>query len=351
LWRGRSSSRSSAVFQRCLACVCALSILLCVIWAKRQDGGITYFNSLFIFGLMMAMWAIPTLSLAEAASARVAGALLAVLAAALAMSAGRYDDSPLDTLGQEAAVKVPRSLARDAHPERAKLLIFSHDDWDEAVTVAAALNRMGIRSYVPQSDYGIWTEMFGGDHVIESLDQARGFGPFSWWRPAVGRKNGARLVDDMTDRFPGRERSKLPFAYDLQNPEESFGFSGPEKDITWTESKVVIIRLWTEIARSDIRITFRASGVPLDRGEMQRVLIRANGTALPEIKVTQLADYSVTVPKAAWNSGTPTGLVELEWGLPDSARLTAQPNSKDTDNRLLGICLHMLRFEPVESGH
>lgn len=355
LWRGRSSSKPSVIFQRCLAGVCAMSILLCVIWARRQDGGITFFNSLFIFGLMMAIWVIPSLSLSEEASARTVGTVLVVLALAVTATAGRYGELPYymepDTLGQQAAVKVPQCLSREAHPEYAKLLIFSHDDWDQAVTVAAALNRMGVRSYVPQSDYGVWKEMFGRDHVIESLDQARAFGPFSWWRPARGSKNGATLADGLRDEFPSRERSKFPIVFDLQHPEESFGFSAPEKGIAWTESKVVFVRLWTEIAYSDVRMTFRASGVPLDRGELQRVLIRVNGTVLPEIRVTQLSNFTVTVPKESWNGGTTPGLVELAWGLPDSARLTAQPDSKDTDSRLLGICLHTLQFELVESGH
>jgi hypothetical protein len=355
LWRGWSSRGASEVFRRHLAGVCAVSILLCAVWARRQDGGIMFFNSLFIFGLMMAIWVIPGLALAEEASGRTVGAVVALLVGTLAATAGRYGERPAfmeaETLGREAAVKVPQRLSKEAHPERAKLLIFAHDDWDQAVTVAAALNRMGIRSYVPQSDYGAWKEMFGEDHLIQSLEQARAFGPFSWWRPARGGKAGEKLVDDLTDEFPRGDRSRFPFAFDLQHPEESFGLSAPEDGYTWTESKVVFVRLWSEAARSDVRMKFRASALPLIRGEFQRVRAMVNGTQLPEIDVTGLSDYSVTVPKESWNGGTPPGSVELALGLPDSARLSAQADSKDTDGRLLGICLHTLEFELVESGH
>ena len=354
LWRGRASRTPSAVFQRCLAGICSVSIFLCVIWARRQDGGITFFNSLFIFGLMMAIWVIPILTLAEEASGRTIGAVVVILAGALAANVGRYGELPyymeIDALGREAAAKVARALSKETHPEKPKLLIFSHDDWDKAVTVAAALNRMGIRSYVPQSDYGIWRIMFGGDHVLDSVDQVKALGPFSWWRPARGSKDGARLVDDLRDEFPNRERSTFPFAFDLQHPEESFGLSVPEDHGTWTESKVVFFRLWSELARSDVRMTFRASAVPLERGEFQRVRILVNGTALPEILVTGLSDFSVTVPRTAWNGGTPPGLVELAWGLPDSARLAAQPHPTESDSRLLGLCLHRLRFELIAPG-
>jgi hypothetical protein len=91
-------------------------------------------------------------------------------------------------------------------------------------------------------------------------------------------------------------------------------------------------------------MTFRASALPLARGEFQRIHILINGSMLPEIIVTGLSDYSVTVPQEIWNEGSSPGLVDLEWGLPDSRRLVAQPNSNETDGRLLGICLHKLEF-------
>jgi len=351
LWGRRSSRVPSAVFQRHLAAVCALSVLLCVVWALRQDGGITFFNSLFIFGLMMALWIIPGLTLAEAAPGWAVGAVAALLAGTLAVAAGRYGKMPDymegDTVGREAATAVPLSLSREAHPGRAKLLVFAHDDWDQAVSVAAALNRMGIRSFVPQSSNGDWKVMFGEDHLIGSLEQARALGPFSWWRPAPGSRAGTRLVDDLRDDFPGRERSRFPFAFDLRHPGESFGLAAPEDGYTWTESKVVFIRLWSEAARSDVRMTFRAYGLPLRHHKFQRVRVQVNGTELPGLRIGGLSDYSVTVPRAYWNGGAPAGLVELALELPDSARLAVQPRSKSMETRLLGICIRALTFEPI----
>ena len=354
LWRGRASRGSAAVFQRQLAGVCALAVVLCVVWARRQDGGATFFNSLFIFGLMMAMWVIPVLTLAEAAPGWAVGAAAALLAGGVALEAGRYGRMPDymegNTIGREAAVAVPRSLAREAHPERAKLLLFAHDDWDQAVSVAAALDRMGIRSFVPQSSNGDWKVMFGEDHLIVSLGQARALGPFSWWRPAPGRRPGSRLVDDLRDDFPTGQPSRFPFAFDLRHPAESFGLSAPEDGRAWTESRVVFIRLWSETAGSDVRMKIRGIGLPVHHQKFQRLRIQVNGTALPEIRVGPLSDYSVTVPRDCWNGGSPAGLVELAWELPDAVRLAAQPHSKYMETRLLGIYLHSLGFELTAPG-
>ncbi len=349
LWRGRVSRGPTAVFQRHLAGICAISVLLCIVWARRQDGGIYFFNSLFIFGLMMAIWVIPGLTLAESATGSVTALVFAAIVSACAAAAGRFGERPdylgADTLGQEAAVKVPRWLSREVLPQRAKLLIFSHDEWDEAATVAAALNRLGVRFFVPESDGGIWKEMFGEDHVIQSIEESRALGPFSWWKPALGRPMAAeRLVRDLRDDSSGHERRRFPLDFDLRHPEETFGLSKPEGDMTWTESKVVLMRLWSEPARSDVRMTLRASALPRAHGGSQRVRVLANGRMLHEILVTQLSDYSITVPKECWNGGSSPGLVELAWELPDSCRPAAQADSDNADARLLGVCLRKLEF-------
>jgi hypothetical protein len=353
LWSRRRELSALAVFQRHLACLCGIATLLAVYWATRQDGGITFFNSLFVFGLVMAVWIIPVLSVAEGASKRTFTATAVVLAGIVASTVNRYGRLPeymvLETVGKEAAVIVPKNLATEAHPERPKLLVFAHDEWDQAVTVAAALNRMGIRSYVPESGYGIWKRMFGEDHVLESLDQAKALGPFTWWRPTRGAAGYMRLSEDLEDDMSEIKASRFPFSYDLAHPVESFGLSAPEGDTVWTESRVVLIRLKSEPATSDVQLTFRASGLPLDRGLLQRVRVSVNGTELPTVQVTDLADHSVTVPPQAWNGGPTPGEVDIALGLPDAARLTAQPHSTSTDGRLLGICLHELRFKLEES--
>jgi hypothetical protein len=353
LWRDRGSGSPSAQFQRHLAAVCSLSVILCVVWARRQDGGIYFFNSLFEFGLMMAIWAIPVLTLAEKATGGGMAMVVTALAGALVATAGRYGEKPVyigpDTLGLEAAAKVPRWLSMEPRPGTAKLLIFAHDDWDAAVTVAAALNRRGVRFFVPESDSGAWTGMFGEDRVLHSLGDAQACGPFSWWRPALAQPlNGETLVRDMGDESSDHGRSRFPFEFDLQHPSESFGLSKPEGGWTWTESRVVLMRLWTETARSDVRITFRASALPSVHGETQRVHLLVNGTMLPEILVTELSDYSITVPQALWNGGSSPGLIDLDWGLPDSGRPAAQAGSTETDRRLLGIRLRKLEFALVD---
>lgn len=352
LWRRRSSLSPSAVFQRSLAVVGVASLILCVVWARRQDGGVTFFNSLFIFGLMMAMWMIAGVTVAEQATRRIYKAGLIILAAAMAATAWRFGKLPdymeSDVLGREAAEKVPRELSREAHPRSAKLLLFAHDHWDHAVTVAAALNRMGIRSFVPESDFGDWRVLFGSDHVIDSLDQVLSLGPLEWWRPARVTGGGALLSENLRDEFPRGAPSRFPFSFDLMHPVESFGLSKPEAGFIWTESKVVLFRLWSEPARSDVRLKFRASALPLQRGESQRVRLLVNRRMLPEILVTKPSEYSVVVPRDSWNAGTPSGLVELAMELPDCARLAAQPHALETDRRLLGICLHSLEFELAE---
>jgi len=354
LWHGRRTRVPSAIFQRYLAGMCALAALLCVIWARRQDGGVAYFNSLFIFGLMMAIWVIPGLGIAENATGSATALILGALLVSFALAGSRYSRIPdfmeSGDLGREAALKVPYWLSKEAHPGRPKLIIFSHDDWGEAVAVAAALNRLGFAFYVPESDSGIWKQMFGEDHVIQSLEQARSLRPFSWWRPALGRRDEPRLVGELGDDSAGHERSRFPFNFDLRHPKESFGLSKPESEMTWTESRVVLMRLWSEPARSDVRMTLRASALPFVHGFSQRVRIMVNGTLLPEFVVSQLSDYSVAVPKGSWNAGATPGLVDLEWGLPDSYRLEALPGSKYPEARLLGVCLYSLKFQLVDGG-
>jgi hypothetical protein len=107
------------------------------------------------------------------------------------------------------------------------------------------------------------------------------------------------------------------------------------------------MRLWSEPARSDVRIAFRANPLPIVNGESQRVRILVNGRMIAEMRVTHLADYSVVVPRETWNAGPLSGQIDLEWELPDSCRLSAQPGSESSEGRLLGICLRRLKFELV----
>jgi hypothetical protein len=305
---------------------------------------------------MMAMGVIPGLAIAESATGGAAALVFAALVGASAAAAGRFGERPdyllSDALGQDAAVKVPRWMSRDAPPRRPKLLIFPHDKWDEAATVAAALNRLGVRFFVPESDNEVWKVMFGEEHVLQSIEEVRALGPISWWKPALGRPTAAgRLVRDPGDDSSGHERRRFPLDFDLRHPGESFGLSKPEGDMTWTESRVVLMRLWSEPARSDVRITLRANALPGAHGGSQRVRVLLNGRMLQEILVSQLSDYSITVPRDCWNGGSSPGLVELAWELPDSCRPVAQAGSDSADSRLLGVCLRSLEFGLVAPAH
>ncbi len=350
VWSARARTDAGSVFVRWLAGLCALAACLAVVWARRQDGGLTFFNSLFLFGLMGVVWWIPFLGLADRLRVPGLACALALLGCLLCVQPVDYGRAPAymepNGLGREAEAKVARWLAQGAHPQRAKLLVFEHDDWDAAVTVAAALNRRGVRAYVPGSDYGIWTHMFGEDHVLQTLEEAHAVGPFDWWRPARPRRAGQWLADEPESGIAPRPRA-FPVTLDLQDPGDVLGLSGPEPGIRWTESRVVLMRLWTEPAPSDVRIRIDASALPLERGESQRVQLLVNGTRLKGLTVTGRAVYSFVVPRAVWNQGASPGRVDLAWGLPDSARLSAQPHAVEKDGRLLGICLHSVVFESV----
>ena len=351
LWQARGERGPIRAFQRSLGALCLWVFCLCVVWAKRQDGGVTFFNSLFVFGLMMAIWIIPALSFIEALSGSAVAWVATGIACIVGATAGRYGETPdymrAETRGLAAAAKVPAWLASEAHPENPKLLIFRHDDWDDAVTVAAALNRAGVRFFVPESDYGIWRLMFGEGHILHSVEEAAANGPFSWWEPTLNAEPARNGLNPGMIEVPNDRLRRFPFQFDFKSNRDSFGLSAPEPGGVWTESRVVILRLWSTEAASDVRIQFLASAVPLNRGMNQRVQLRVNGVSLPELRVTRRDGYSAVVPKEAWNRGSSPGYVEILMGLPDSGRLIAEPRSTSREGRLLGIFLEKLEFALV----
>ncbi|HUR59198.1 MAG TPA: hypothetical protein VM029_15890, partial [Opitutaceae bacterium] len=137
--------------------------VLTVVWAVRQEGGLTSFNShfnhtlvhiiAFAFILAVSQWLRPL--------PRQLPALVAVAAVA-AFALGVHYQPADDRRGDEVAARLPALLQADPKPAAAKLITFPPDEWYEAVTLARALQRVGLTFYVDPE----WRFMFGEDHVF-----------------------------------------------------------------------------------------------------------------------------------------------------------------------------------------
>jgi hypothetical protein len=113
-----------------------------------------------------------------------------------------------------------------------------------------------------------------------------------------------------------------------------YGWSGPERDFTWTDGKAA--QLLFDIQPSDrpLALRMRLAGVTKAPDlPFQPVEVYANGYKIAEWQVAGSADYTAEVPAAAVKQG---GELKIELKIPKAA--SPQSLGINEDPRTLGIC-------------
>lgn len=367
LWRNRTSASSTVRFLRILGTLAAVLFLLSIYWGKRQDDGITYFNSYFLFGLMFATLALATLAILErwlpapqatrpepeAAPRRWAAGLLACASlAAIVWGMPRIRTAELEANARANAVaaQVPRALAADALPSAPKLLVFEQDSWYEAVTVAATLQRAGIPFRVPEA----WDFMFGAEHTLTDPRAASVANAASWWRVEVPRAGPGPDVIPLNHEgqlrlLPGAPRlpalpARLPFAGpDNQRRFFPLGCDAAEDDFAWTLGGITVLRAAADPVESDVELRLTAGALLTHRIAEQRVVLWIDGERVGQVGVREKDTHLWRVPRDLWNwSLRRTGLIQAVFELPD-ARVPALIG-KSGDRRKLALQLFELQI-------
>ena len=165
----------------------ALGALLSLLWAKMQYGPPYAFNAFFINGLLY-LAALPLAFVAVrirvlASRPVLAGAVLVLVAVALSRPSPFANVTTLGApAGDDSARQLHQSVARllseQDEPPSTVLLEFRERDWQQAVGVALALHRSGVR-YLVDSEWGF---MFGYDHVYPGSTAVGGDGTVAHWR-------------------------------------------------------------------------------------------------------------------------------------------------------------------------
>ena len=369
LWRHRRDDLPARRFPRCLAGLATATFLLAIVWAKRQDGGITYFNSYFLFGLMFALLGLavvvgfavgdnPTAAAATpprtgATRARLArGSLLVAALVVFGATFPRLRSAELEANARANAVarQVPAALAADRLASAPKLLLFAQDSWYEAVTVAATLQRAGV----PFKVADFWDFMFGPEHVLRDPAAASRPEAFSLWHVEVPTANRGAEVVPLNHEGQLRLQAggpplgpwpaRLRFAGDGNyRPFFPLGCDSAELDFAWTLGEVAVLRAAAAPAAGDVELRLTAAALLTPRIPRQRVVLWVDGERREEQSVTEKADYVWRVPRAVWNRAPQRcGVVQCAFELPD-ARVPALIG-KSGDQRRLALQLFELQI-------
>jgi hypothetical protein len=319
--------------------------VLTVIWAMRQEGGLTSFNSHFNHTLVHVIAFAFILSAVQWLRPLPGRLALTVAAAAVVAFALGVPYTPADDRrGDEVAARLPALLRADPKPAAAKLITIPGDEWYEAVTLARALQRLGVKFYVDPE----WRFLFGRDHVFAAQPDTI---DLSEWR--VVKQQGARPGAHVLNRecyvvFPDVARlAALPARIDFAaKGEPSFHGIGIRRDgeWAWTEGNAAALRFIAPTASRDIELVLEASGFVSARSPRgQRAVIRLNGELLArEHFGAERRSVRLVVPREAWNRQA-TKVLTLE--LPDAVSPAAAGMSGD--RRLLGLRLFHLAISPV----
>ncbi len=335
-------------FGRCLLVSVTLAAGLAVWWATEQDGALLYFNSWFVYGLLLvvglgaAAAAVRGLTATFPRLARTPwpALVLAVLVAGLfAVKAERFrarsgDDVP----SRNIVASVDAALAGDADGRsRPRYLAFPHDAWEDAVAIALELERRGE----PWQVHPGWALIFGRGHALAGVP------PAALRSPAGG---GLR-VWHVTPRSPDPDappaRHPLFQGGDLRteppvvNPAADGGvgttlaFCGPRPNAAdyllggWSGPTPGDSYTWSE--RTEGLMAFHAVPVPTDQTvevtidafpaitpgkvDAQRLELSLGDQSLGAETVRTDEPTRVNIPAAVWNAHPEAVLV---WRFPDA---------------------------------
>jgi hypothetical protein len=317
---------------------------LTLVWGMRQDGGLTSFNSHFNHTLVHVIAYAFILSVTHRLRPlprRLAWPIAAAAAATFII--GVADGPSTGRRGNEVAAVLPRLREADPKPGSAKLITFSNEEWYDAVTLARALQRHGVKFYVDPE----WSFMFGRDHVFIAHPDTVDLSEWHVVRNQDAHPGAHVLTRESLVLFRGvASLGPIPARIDFAAGNiQNFNGIGirPEKEWAWTEGKAVSLRFTTPAAAQDIELVLEASGfVSTLSSRGQRTNILLNGELLSREHFGVERRFArVVIPHTIWNKHA-TKSIALE--LPDAVSPAAAGLSGD--RRLLGLRLFQLVISP-----
>ena len=351
LRRWRTPTPTAQLIRR-LAIGWLAGLLLALLWARRQDGGLLYFNSYYLFGLGALLPVFPILAWSAKLHRLPVWAPAVVAVGLLLGGAPRFRAEALiaGTNATAIADHLPDLLARDPWPAAPKLLQFDQEHWAPAVTLAAALQRAGVPFYVAPG----WAFMFGEDHVLHHAPEAVQQGPLALWHIGAPGTEAADLPLTSTDRLTFPAPADLgPTAcgaidFTVENRHQPFvalGVGRTEAGFAWTESRLVWLRWQWHPSTTELELTLDAT--PLGR-QPQRVEIWLNHQRLGEWRFDKnRAVQCLRLPPAVWAQGQSTGTADLRLHLPDAVAPATYSFTHWNERRILGLRLHRLQVAPA----
>lgn len=352
----RQSDVAALRFVRSLLLQCAGALALTVVWGLLQHGDITYFNSYFMFGLMLAILIAVTIYCGEILRpawlrSTIPLAVIAVVAFEEKLYSPMYGLTPL---GTEIEAHLPALLQADRQPLAPKVLVFS-DDWVETVTLAAALQRRSIDFRVSP----VRRVMFGADHVLRASEQTAQKGAVSWWRIVKTDKLGPNdlRIGPSTSLHSAAppQLPTLPTLLDFSDngntgPYCVFGFSGPEKSFSWTEATIATLQFTAATTQQDIELTIDASALINATHRTQRAILHVNQRLVGSLSVgPERGLHRLRVPASTWNAVRPESGVELLLELPDA--IVPSREQWTIEHRELALRVYAISIAPLESDH
>lgn len=349
-WKTRRTETTAAIrLARRLALTGGGALLLAFFWAGRQDGGITFFNSYFTFGLMLALLLPGSIALGEYFGQRLRWLALigAIIAGLLVAHRGQVDARRWNPLGQEVARNLPALLQADGRPNTVKVLLF--DEWIAPVTLAAALQRSGVDFRVSPGR----RVMFGAQHVLKASEGLAQTGRISWWR-LVGAQTaqpgdwpvggGTFLHLAPPPKLPSLP-ARLSFAKGGSAlPHVVFGISEPEEAFSWTEATVAVVAFRTARTDAARTIAIDASAISRPNRPVQHVRAFLNGHLVGVFEVGPARDRFVfSAPAEIWNNFSDPQGSELVLELPLAVVLSREEWS--VEHRELALRLHAISFQ------
>jgi hypothetical protein len=171
-WRWRALAPAgdspSARFARDAARFWLAAIGLCLVWGIIQSGPMWEFNAHFYYALLYVPLVFAAAALAAWIPRRGAPIAALVLVAGAAACGARFFRVKIptgDATGMPLLAATQAALRADPLPAAAKILVFDHDDWGIATSVALVLDRSGLNYFVdPHRD--AHEVMFGRSHAL-----------------------------------------------------------------------------------------------------------------------------------------------------------------------------------------
>lgn len=315
-----------------------VTVLLCVVWGLLQEGPMYSFNGYFYHALHFIVYlGAATVVVRRCASLpRWTAAPATAGALVIAFLLIRVANDRIDHGGIQLRNATQRALALDPHPDRPKLLVFAHNYWSYAASVALALQRAGVPFRVePEMEF-----MFQDRATARRDELTRIDPPFSIWRfvDAAASATGPLIDHGRGIRFEPTALSPdggtIQFGY-----EDGFiayqlaGVSDGQHGRSWTTDPEVVLQFRPQPAPSDVVLSLEARPFTHPRGpRQQRLELRFNGELLWTGAFTEQAEIEVQIPRELWNAQT---TAHLWLHLPDAASPVELGSSGDW--RVLGL--------------